>query len=386
MNGLQRKKKVALVTTLMPETHYSRYLLSELQKDDNYDVLIFSDKNAENKNAGLKNIGLVYSPSILFPFQIALEALKKKAGIVHLQHEMNMYGGAKSSLLFPLLPFILRLMGKKVVITFHAVVPKNDVDAEFLRTFNFPKSKFLAGLVKLVFLYLYRVSGLFADRIIVHSQTFKKSLAEDYNLEKGKIEVVPIGIDKVKTKNTKEKDIILYFGYLLRRKGIEFLIEAFSDFVKKNPKFKLVISGGILDYQKDYAEELKALVSKKGMNDKIIFTGFISQKEIEDLYRQCKFIVLPYINSISSSMPLSFAWQFEKPAIGTKVGSLMDEITDSKDGLLVQPKNAEELRVAMEKLIKDKKLYKKLKEGVKIKLEERSWANVAKKTLEIYRK
>jgi glycosyltransferase involved in cell wall biosynthesis len=386
--------KIAFVSTLQPQTHYCRYLLDELEKLE--DLEIWADKDEKNYHLPYKNLQLCWSKGLFYPWQIFWQAIKSRPKIVHLQHEINMYGGKFSAFLFPLLLLLLKLFSKKIVVTVHAVVPKDEVTADFLQTFNFPQGKIWQWAVLQFFNFLYRSIILFSAAIIVHSQYLKDILVKDYGGKKTKIFVNPIGVPARDNKNyllkspwvkkLAGKKIILYFGYILKRKGLEYLISAFEKFYPKHEDYILVLAGGQLDYQKDYAQKLKSQVKKDGFSEKIIFTGFISQQEMIGLYQRCQFVVLPYTYSISSSLPLSFAMQYQKPVIATNIGSLSEEVEDGKDGLLVKVADSKALYMAMEKLAQDHILYDKLSQGQKEKLAERSWQNVAKKTQMIYNK
>ena len=97
-----------------------------------------------------------------------------------------------------------------------------------------------------------------ADAIAVDSAFTKSELVKYYNVQKGKIYVVPCGIDKEKyekkrsVKPVKEKfgidgEYFLYLGTLEPRKNIVRLIKAYDEFRKENEKDilpDLVIAGG----------------------------------------------------------------------------------------------------------------------------------------------
>jgi glycosyltransferase involved in cell wall biosynthesis len=240
---------------------------------------------------------------------------------------------------------------------------------------------------------------LFARGIIVHSDYARNILIDSYRIKKDKVISIPIGVPVAQLDNLEEiflgkslekkmnkKKIILFFGYILKRKGLDYLIGAFNRIVPRYPDYTLVLAGGVLDYQKDYVNNLKERIRKLGLENKVIFTSFLTQSQIEKFYHLCHFVVLPYTYSISSSLPLSFAIQHHKPVIATSIGSLKEEIEDGEDGILCPPKDARCLGKAMEKLIKNKKFYQKLVSGMKKKHKNRLWRKTAKQTLFFYKR
>jgi glycosyltransferase involved in cell wall biosynthesis len=391
--------QVAFVTTLQPETHYSRYLIGALEERfrSQATLLIYADKDPRNKQLDYENLRLIWTPSFRFPFQIARQALRDKPALVHLQHEINMYGGRFTAILFPLVLLLLRVVGLKSVVTLHSVVSSDQIDAEFMRTFSWPPSKFLVYLSRLFFSILYRSITKLTTRVIVHSQFMGALLEDRYGVPADKIAVIPIGVPSPKIAagqsaafdrpwaSSLEGKVILYFGYIIRRKGLEYLIEAFQEIQAKYPDHVLVLAGGELDYQREYARSLQEDVRRRRLENKILFTSFIPSDEIEKLFARCEFVVLPYTYSISSSLPLSFAMQYGKPVIATRLGTLAEEVEDGVTGLLVPARDSAALSEAMQRLITDEMLRRRLGEGARERGRQRSWAAVADQTIQIYR-
>jgi len=225
------------------------------------------------------------------------------------------------------------------------------------------------------------------------------SLLEDhYGVSAQKIAVIPIGVPAPKIAADESitfnrpwaaplvgKKVILYFGYIIRRKGLEYLIDAFQEIQTRYPNYVLVLAGGELDYQRDYAQSLREDVRRRGFADRILFTSFIAGDETERLFARCEFVVLPYTYSISSSLPLSFAMQYGKPVIATNLGTLAEEVEDGVTGLLVPARNSAALSEAMQRLVADQSLLRRLGEGAREKGRQRSWAAAADRTIQIYR-
>ena len=393
-------KRVAIVTTLQPETHYSRYLIGSLDErcQGDFTLLIYADKNPCNRHLDYENLKLVWTPTVWFPLQIVRQALVDKPAIIHVQHEINMYGGPITAILFPLLLLLLRFTGAKLIVTIHSVVSADQIDAEFMRTFSWSPSKFLIHLARLFFSFLYHSIARLADRIIVHAVYMGALLQEHYDVPLAKIVVIPIGVparpvvagelmdlDWPWAALLKGKRVILYFGYITRRKGMEYLIEAFQKLASRFPNYVLVLAGGELDYQRDYARSLREKSAESDWADQIVFTSFVAGAVIENLFAQCEFVVLPYTYSISSSLPLSFAMQYGKPVIATQLGTLAEEVEDGITGLLVPPRDVAALVEAMRQLITDGEMLRRLSENTRRKGQQRTWMLVADQTQQVYR-
>ena len=387
--------KVAIVSTIQPETHYTRYLYRELRKI-NRNIYLLIDDIPENdrfvETQKDENINKVWIPNLSFPFTINKFIESKNIEIIHLQHEFNMYGGIKGVFIFLFTMIFLKIKRKNIVVTTHAMVNYRTIDNKFLEDFALDRFKCVKGIVKIVFYIFYKILALIADKIIVHSNFTKKIYMDAYKAKESKCFVIPIGVDNSSpivvddeeldskpewAKEIKGKNIILYFGYILKRKGLELLIEAFSRLKNELPNSVLVLAGGTLEHQKEYVDDLKRIVAEKGLTKEIIFTGFLSKKEIDFLYNKSDFVVLPYTHSISSSLPLSLAFQAGKPVITSDIGTLRDEIIDNVNGLFFERGNIKELSDKIHILSTNNSLLKKLQEGAKRESIVRSWAKVA---------
>ena len=132
-----KKKKLAMVSSILPATNYTAYLIEALQKrfSQKIETFVYTGLEKENKKTNLKNIKLVWSKNLAYPFQVLKQVLKDKPQIVHIQHEINMFGDWPTAIIFPLLPFLLKMTRVKVVITIHAVVSQKQIDIKFIETF-----------------------------------------------------------------------------------------------------------------------------------------------------------------------------------------------------------------------------------------------------------
>lgn len=141
----------------------------------------------------------------------------------------------------------------------------------------------------------------FADEIIVLSENVKKYFSDIYNREtvfipNGVMPASPVEADEIAGLYGIHKDeYILFLGRLVPEKGIKYLIQAYKEL---NTDKKLVIAGGTSD-SGDFLQELTDLAAT---DDRIIFTGFIQGRVLEELYSNAYVYVLP---SDLEGMPLS---------------------------------------------------------------------------------
>ncbi len=148
-----------------------------------------------------------------------------------------------------------------------------------------------------------------------------------------------------------DKKILLFFGFVRKYKGLDYLIKAMPDIEKKIDNCKLLIVGDFGDDKGDYI----SLIEKENVGDGInIYDGYIPDKEVEKFFAACDIVVLPYVSATQSGI-VQIAYGFEKPVIATNVGGLPDVVTDGKTGYLVEPENPQAIADAVIRFFTDKR-------------------------------
>ncbi len=135
-----------------------------------------------------------------------------------------------------------------------------------------------------------------------------------------------------------------------RRKHFEEAIKAFGLFSKDNPEWEYKIVG-----DGDYVPKLKEIARDAGVEDKVIFTGRVSDEEMRTLYQGCRAFVLP---SGKEGFGIVFveAMIYGKIGIGGNQGGTPEIFRDGEEGFLVKPGSVEEIYHAMCKCKDEEKL------------------------------
>ncbi|MEP7196690.1 MAG: glycosyltransferase [Saprospiraceae bacterium] len=131
------------------------------------------------------------------------------------------------------------------------------------------------------------------------------------------------------------ESICLFFGFIRKYKGLDLLLEAFSDEKLFASNIKLLVAGEFYEDDKPYLE----IIEKKHLNSKIYWhTHFISDNEVKYYLSVADVVVQPYRNATQSGVtPL--AYHFEVPMIVTNVGALPILVPDHKVGLVCEPQS-----------------------------------------------
>ncbi|HEC92857.1 MAG TPA: glycosyltransferase family 4 protein [Candidatus Atribacteria bacterium] len=220
-----------------------------------------------------------------------------------------------------------------------------------------------------------------------------KELIKSYGI-KNRIEVIPnaIELDSFRQKdelkcleikkryNLKENDkIILYVGRIAQEKSIDKIIEALAIIKKKgsnNVKLLIVGEGPALD-------ELRQLVRSLQIEEEVIFTGVVSNKEIRHYYK------IAYLFAIASTsetfgIVIIEALASGIPVLAVRAPGAVDILTDGLDGLLVDD-DVEKFANALDKIIREPELRERLSQGALKTSERYSIDIVSERMLNLYR-
>ena len=213
-------------------------------------------------------------------------------------------------------------------------------------------------------------------------------------LPKSRVHVIPNGVNlnffkpydrdeaRKKLSLPTEKLIVLTIGYIEPRKGLHTLIKAARTVINEEPDGYFVIVGRVRNHYRWYMTYLEKLLSKLGLNKHFKFVGFVPTDELP-LYINAAdiFALTSYAEGAPLVIPQAMACR--RIVIATQ-GAAAGYLPPN---LVVQNGNFDEIAQKIsfylsntkERRLNSKELYKKAKN-------ELSWANIARKTLDLYRK
>lgn len=158
-----------------------------------------------------------------------------------------------------------------------------------------------------------------ANAFITFSKHSAKVFKSNYGYDSSRLELVPYTFyDKYSKINPHLGDYILFFGRISSYKGVEDLIQAYTELRVEGKQINLVIAGKSV-YGYTIPNELLEI---EGI---IRIDRFIENKEIASLVSHAKFIVCPYRDATQSGVVMT-AFALGKPVITSKVGGLHEPI------------------------------------------------------------
>lgn len=185
-----------------------------------------------------------------------------------------------------------------------------------------------------------------ANKIISVSQFTANQTNQIFKINKD-IKIINNGVNTTLFKNDdllgSNEQIILYFGTLIRKKGVFELVEIFNKVYKINSDAKLVLigkdSGDIVTKSKSTWELMKPLFSNEAKNN-VSYLGKVSYDVMNEYISKSTICVFP---SFAEALPVSWleAMAMKKAIVASSIGWGKEIIEDGKNGFLVDPKDHE---------------------------------------------
>jgi glycosyltransferase involved in cell wall biosynthesis len=328
-----------------------------------------------------------------FPFQIFRKATKDRPRFLHFQFEfygIHSYGPLYTSLWLPITLLLLRPLYVKTIVTLHMVLPR-DRNLELIRDTAPGKMKIPTSALAIFLIWWYKTVSVLSSRMIVHANVFKTRLERSYNINPSKIAVIPHGVEtfietafEPKQTRALEPKPILYFGVISPRKGLETLLAAYAFLRGRRKDVPLLLAGTTPPYYKGYDDKVKTLAGHLNVDTGMRFLGKVSTKRAHQLFKSAQFLVLPYSYDMSASGSLSWALGHGIPVVASGTDYFAEEISHEEFGILVQPGEPQVLADAMAKMLEEETSVKRFAENSRRLGLERSWVNIAEKTLTLY--
>jgi glycosyltransferase involved in cell wall biosynthesis len=152
-----------------------------------------------------------------------------------------------------------------------------------------------------------------------------------------------------------ERNRIVFAGQVIRGKGVDVLIESLA---RVRGPFECVVLG-----DGSHRSHCEALARKLGLGDRVTFTGFVSQSRISEYYRDASLAV------VSSLWPEPFgatgleAMRCGLPVVAFDAGGIREWLVDGWNGYLVPWMDRDRYAAAIETLLANKELARRLGEN-----------------------
>lgn len=264
--------------------------------------------------------------------------------------------------------WIPKMFGKRVIVTVHGI--------------DWQREKWKSGFGSKFIRRGEKNAVKYADEIIVLSAGVQKYFEKTYGR---KTRFIPNGVNHpeiqkpelITEKYGLTKDsYILFLGRLVPEKGLRYLIEAYKQ-TKTNKK--LVIAGGSSDTD-SFMKEIKELAKD---DERILFTGFVQGKMLDELYSNAYIYTLP---SDLEGMPLSLleAMSYGNCCLTSDIPECTEVVEDK--ALIFKKSDVDDLRNCLQDACDHpEKVWELKKQAADFICEKYNWDDVVEETMKLYR-
>ena len=223
-----------------------------------------------------------------------------------------------------------------------------------------------------------------ASRVLVMNEDTKNLVRGYYNISNEKISVVPNGVEtnRFYSKNVQSKKII-FSGVMYYHRGLDLLLEAAPEIIKKVPDVEFILLGDGPELEK-----LRNIVNQKNLASNIRFEGWVDRKKIQDYLSLGAVGIGPLratavtrnalpikvLEYMASCLPI-IAWENTLPS---------DVLLNGKNGFFVNSPNELAQRVIL--LLSNQNLRQQMGLESRRLVEKFDWRNIAEMIINEYSK
>lgn len=271
----------------------------------------------------------------------------------------------------------------KTILTIHDVIPFT-----FREAMPWFQNKFI---YKPALRYACRCN----DVITTISEFSRQDIAAKTGTDPDRIRVIPNGFrnpypikksltQEIESQYNLQEKFVLNVGGIHQRKNIPRLIHAFALFAKQACfPGKLLITGKAsgAPYQDRMRMMCDRAIVETGLRERVVFTGFVSDEELDHLLAMAQFLVYPSRYE-GFGIPILEAFNVGTPVVTSNV-TAMKEIAEGA-AVLIDPTNVEEMAAGMKKLYNNERFCAELAEKGKKRAKQYTWDTLGEHYLGLY--
>ena len=202
----------------------------------------------------------------------------------------------------------------------------------------------------------------------------------------GDYEIIPNGVDvehfSQKAAPWPEyqdgKTNILFVGRLERRKGLRYLLEAFSILKWEIPDIRLLVVGpGNPD------KDSERVLSSRNLQD-VVFVGRVPYDDLPRYYASADIFCSPATGAESFGIVLLEAMAAGKPVVASGIEGYRGLMTEGQEGLFFPKNDSEALSLALETLVRDPEMRRRMGRNGRETAQEYRWEIVARRVEKYY--
>jgi glycosyltransferase involved in cell wall biosynthesis len=232
-----------------------------------------------------------------------------------------------------------------------------------------------------------------ADRILTLSHAFKELVVRDYGVDERRVRVVPGAIEaldadpgisrheaRTRLGWPTDRPILLSIRRLVRRVGVDVLVQAAAKMVRQHPDL-LILIGGSGPLKTQLAESIE----RYGLENNVRLLGFVPAGDLSIAYRAADFSIVPTQSLEGFGLVTLESMAAGTPAIVTPVGSLPEVIGPLSESLILPSKSAEGIAEGLDAILRGRVALPDDQACRTFVRQNHDWSVIAPRVLDVYR-
>ena len=172
---------------------------------------------------------------------------------------------------------------------------------------------------------------------------------------------------------------ILFIGRLEKRKGLDYLLEAYKQIKPEIPDSRLIVVGPGIRLRNKYEKRVK-----RGRLEDVVFTGYATYRDLPRYYKTADVVCCPATGQESFGIVLIEAMAVGKPIVASDIPGYNNVVTHGTEGLLIPPRNAAKLAEALTSLLTDESLRQQMGTRGRAEAQKYDWEHLARNMMNYY--
>jgi len=221
------------------------------------------------------------------------------------------------------------------------------------------------------------------DRVLTSSSETARQIEKSFRVSRDRIRNVANGLDteffRPANRISREPNRVLFVGNTDdTKKGARYLLEAMT-FLPERVNLTIVDEGAPF---KTYAPDL---VQKLGIRPRVKFTGKLSSEDLRREYHSAQVTAVPSLYE-GFGLPAAESMACGTPVVATSAGALPEVVGEDGAGVLVPPRDARALAMAIRQVLEDGVQRERMARAGRERVENLfSWRKVAERTVDVYK-
>ncbi len=220
----------------------------------------------------------------------------------------------------------------------------------------------------------------FATKIIAVSQQTKTDLIKYFRTPLDQVTVIYNALPRPDESISPDRprlpeEFILVVGRVEPRKNPLNTIHAFAEVARAHPALQLVFAGPA-----GASEPVRDLAQEYGLADRVLFLGFVSAGELENLYRRAKLLLFPSLYE-GFGLPILEAFAHDLPVVTSNLGALREIAGEAAE--LIEPTSPSNIADGVRRLLDNPDAKAQYVAMGRERLRDFSWNRSARQLLDL---